>query len=345
MARRSGDALGHADAWSAPTTLWTAPFQLLLPVPDVAIGSTQAFVAWATPAEGVLYSRTDVGGPGAWTTPAPVGQAGRAGTVALAADGLGSAFATWTMTDGRVYAGRYSREAEAWQMQRVLSPAGTAGDDPRVVAADGGTATVVWNGSTSTAGAVLALKWDGTLAPPAIVGVTAGAGMLSLELQAPAAATLPDFVAQNVAYSLDDGATWVTRDPASLASPLVIDGLTDFTPYRVRVRTVNVAGEGPPSSSVTARSGDGSAVPTGLTVWRMTGNLVTLTWMPPDVGAEPESHVVEGGTAPGRRWRWCPPATVHRHSPAKRRPASCTSGCGRWRWGSPVARRRTSASR
>lgn len=288
------------DEWSGVTTLWTAPFQLALPVPDVAIGHDHAFVAWATPAEGVLYSRTDLGGAGIWTTPAPVGQAGRAGTVALAADGLGSAFATWTMTDGRVYAGRYSKEAEEWHLQRVLSPAGTAGDEPRVVAAAGGTATVVWNGSTSTAGAVLAMRWDGTLSPPSIVGVTAGAGTLALALQAPAAATLPDFVAQNYAYSLDDGATWVTRDPASVASPLVIDGLTDFTPYRIRVRSVNVAGEGPSSSSVTARSGDGSAVPTGLTVWRMAGNLVTLTWMPPDVGAEPESYVVEGGAAPGQ---------------------------------------------
>lgn len=289
-----------ADEWSSVTTLWTAPFQLNLPVPDVAIGNDHAFVAWATPAEGVLYSRIDLTGTGTWTTAARVGQTGRAGTVALAADGLGNAFATWTMTDGRIYAGRYAKEAQAWHLQRVLSPAGTAGDDPRIVASAGGTATVVWNGGITTAGAVLARQWDGTLAPPSIVGVTAAAGTLSLALQAPAAPTLPDFVARNYAYSLDDGATWVTRDPASLASPLVIDGLTDFTPYLIRVRTLNVAGGGPPSPSVTARSGDGSAVPTGLTAWRMAGNLVTLTWVPPDVGAEPESYVVEGGTAPGQ---------------------------------------------
>lgn len=288
------------DAWSSATTLWTAPFQLLLPIPDAAIGNDHAFVAWATPAEGVLYSRIDLTGAGTWTTPAPVGQTGRAGTVALAADGLGSAFATWTMTDGRIYAGRYSKEAQEWQLQRVLSPADTAGSDPQLVTAPGGTATVVWNARTGTAGAVLATQWDGTLRPPSIIGVTAGAGTLSLALQPPGAATLPDFVAQNYAYSLDDGATWVSRDPASLASPLVIDGLTDLTPYPIRLRTVNVAGGGQPSPPVTARSGDGSAVPTGLTVWRMAGNLVTLTWVPPEVGAAPESYVVEGGTTPGQ---------------------------------------------
>lgn len=52
----------------------------------------------------------------------------------------------------------------------------------------------------------------------------------------------------NYQYSLDNGATWVTRSPASTTSPILVEGLSMNTPYQVRVRAVNVVGGGVPST-------------------------------------------------------------------------------------------------
>jgi hypothetical protein len=52
--------------------------------------------------------------------------------------------------------------------------------------------------------------------------------------------------------SLDDGRTWSVRVRAAETS-LVITGLIDYKPYRLRLRAVNVAGfgqMGPPVSAV-----------------------------------------------------------------------------------------------
>jgi hypothetical protein len=54
----------------------------------------------------------------------------------------------------------------------------------------------------------------------------------------------------NYKYSTDGGATWVTRNPASPVSPLVITGLSNGTTYQVRLRAVNVAGDGAVSAAV-----------------------------------------------------------------------------------------------
>jgi hypothetical protein len=62
----------------------------------------------------------------------------------------------------------------------------------------------------------------------------------------------------NYEYSVDNGATWITRSPASTSSPLTISGLSNATTYNVRIRAVNVAGEGSQSGSV---QGTPSVVP------------------------------------------------------------------------------------
>ena len=61
-------------------------------------------------------------------------------------------------------------------------------------------------------------------------------------------------------YSVDDGTTWITRNPASTTSPLVIAGLTNGTTYSVRLRAVNSVGGGSPSDPVvvTPRSTPGA---------------------------------------------------------------------------------------
>jgi hypothetical protein len=55
----------------------------------------------------------------------------------------------------------------------------------------------------------------------------------------------------NYKYSLDNGATWITRSPASISSPLVISGLTNGTSYQVKLLAVNSKGDGAASGAVT----------------------------------------------------------------------------------------------
>ena len=51
-------------------------------------------------------------------------------------------------------------------------------------------------------------------------------------------------------YSLDDGATWTSFNPVVTASPATITGLTNGTPYLVKLRAVNSAGPGAASAAV-----------------------------------------------------------------------------------------------
>lgn len=54
----------------------------------------------------------------------------------------------------------------------------------------------------------------------------------------------------NYAYSLDDGATWTTRSPAAVTSPISITGLRNGTAYPIRLRAINSVGAGAASSAV-----------------------------------------------------------------------------------------------
>lgn len=80
---------------------------------------------------------------------------------------------------------------------------------------------------------------------PTITGVTRGESQLSIAFTAPAAVT-PAIT--NYEYSLDGGTNWVTRSPASTASPLVISGLTNCQVYTIKIRAVNSDGVGAASS-------------------------------------------------------------------------------------------------
>jgi len=48
----------------------------------------------------------------------------------------------------------------------------------------------------------------------------------------------------NYDYTLNNGTSYTVRSPASVASPLVISGLTNGTQYSVRIRAINEAGPG-----------------------------------------------------------------------------------------------------
>jgi hypothetical protein len=57
----------------------------------------------------------------------------------------------------------------------------------------------------------------------------------------------------NYQYSLNGGSTWITRDPTSTASPIVISGLSNSAVYSVGLRAVNSAGGGASSGFTSIR--------------------------------------------------------------------------------------------
>jgi uncharacterized delta-60 repeat protein len=102
------------------------------------------------------------------------------------------------------------------------------------------------NGSSAT-GADLTF----TTSPcaPTITGITPGNARLQVEFIAGADGGAP---LENYQYSLDGGESWITRSPASTASPLVLTGLTNGVTYTVRMRAVNANGTGVESAAAAA---------------------------------------------------------------------------------------------
>lgn len=82
---------------------------------------------------------------------------------------------------------------------------------------------------------------------PTLGVVTPGDGSLSVEVTLGATGGTP---LTNLQYSLDGGATWVTRNPASTYTPLYISGLTNGTSYDLAVRAMNVVGHSSASNVV-----------------------------------------------------------------------------------------------
>lgn len=83
----------------------------------------------------------------------------------------------------------------------------------------------------------------------------------------------------NYQYSVDNGTTWSTPDPEITTSPLTIEGLTQSTLYRVRLRAVNGVGSGTTSASIQGTTHTLNA-PTVL-VGTVTSAMVSITFTAP----------------------------------------------------------------
>lgn len=83
---------------------------------------------------------------------------------------------------------------------------------------------------------------------PAITGITPGNEQLSIAFTPSASSGGISII--NYEFSTDDGSTWTTPSPAVTSSPLLITGLTNGTPYAVKVRAVNAIGSGAASAAV-----------------------------------------------------------------------------------------------
>ena len=84
-------------------------------------------------------------------------------------------------------------------------------------------------------------------AAPVLGTVTPGDGSLSVVVNLGDTGGSP---LTNLQYSLDGGASWISRNPASTYTPLFISGLTNGTSYDIAVRAVNAIGHSSASNIV-----------------------------------------------------------------------------------------------
>ncbi len=56
----------------------------------------------------------------------------------------------------------------------------------------------------------------------------------------------------NYEYSINNGTSWITPSPSVITSPVTITGLTNGTTYQIKLRALNINGNGTESSAITA---------------------------------------------------------------------------------------------
>ncbi len=108
----------------------------------------------------------------------------------------------------------------------------------------------------------------------------------------------------NVEYSLDGGASWVTRSPASTYSPLLISNLTNGQSYQLALRTINSIGHSVGSSVVSATP---KTVPSAISLPLNTNvtpsnQSLTVNFSAPDNGGSALTRY-EYSTDRGLTWR------------------------------------------
>lgn len=91
---------------------------------------------------------------------------------------------------------------------------------------------------------------------PLITDVTPGDTQISIAFNAP---NDNGSAITNYSYSTNGGSTWVTASPASTASPIVISGLTNSTPYNVAIKAINARGSSASSNIVVTATPDNVA--------------------------------------------------------------------------------------
>jgi len=131
---------------------------------------------------------------------------------------------------------------------------------------------------------------------PTITAITPGNESLNVAFLAPSGDGGAPIT--NYAYSIDNGANWAVRDPASTGSPLTITGLTNGTAYPVRIRAVNSVGQGTQSTAVSGTpSATAPAAPASVAVSAGNGSLV-VTFVAPADGGSPITNYearIDGG--------------------------------------------------
>lgn len=306
---RAARYLASAASWSRPQDVSAPPFSAGRA--RVAVGPDGAVTAvWMSRPPGldveyVMGARYSAG-VGTWSAPVDIERRGDlAGDPQIVADRYGNVTIVWTRDTADddlpfTHALRYTPSTGQVTPVTVLSAVEAL--DPRVGVDATGNLFVTWTRRRSISGVtgriIEGTEWAASPSAPAVGSVTSGSGTLTVGVIPPATSE-PSFAPTTYEYSLDDGATWTPRTPASTVSPLRISGLTNDVTYAVRLRAVNGAGPGAPSGPVAATPRPAPEPPTNLRVAAQAGNTVTVAWTAPASGMPPTAYVLEGGLQPG----------------------------------------------
>jgi len=136
---------------------------------------------------------------------------------------------------------------------------------------------------SGAASSTATVRTHGAPSQPMISSMTARNGALGIAFAAGANGGDP---VTNYEYSLDGGATWVTRSPASTLTPLTISGLTNGTTYSISLRAVNAVGSGTASTSISGKPHSVPAAPTIASQPGVSNQTLIISFSAGDDGGE-----------------------------------------------------------
>ena len=151
---------------------------------------------------------------------------------------------------------------------------------------------------SSTASPISSSNFTTRPSAPTITSVTPANQQASIGISLPGGV-----LASNYQYSLDNGTNWITRTPASVTSPLVITGLTNFTTYNMKFRALNDTDEGMSSDTVVvpivpADLQASAAIPGGFPSSASAGMVVNGKYRCTNIGAASAANVLCNLTSP-----------------------------------------------
>ena len=133
----------------------------------------------------------------------------------------------------------------------------------------------VGSGTQSSAVTGTPVAPSSTPGAPTISSITAGDTQLSVAFSAPSSDGGASIT--NYDYSTDNGGIWVTPSTPATSSPLVVTGLTNGTPYQIKIQARNSVGPGTASNAVTGTP----AAPTPAPVPPSTSSAPVVPPIPP----------------------------------------------------------------
>ncbi len=293
----------HAARYSADTGTWSPPVFVAAPSdPETSLGvdatgnvtvvyaSTPYPYGFPQPDPATLRSISYLRASNSWSVPEDIATNAGFGGGQIAVDPYGNATVTWLTLDRTLWTARRPIGGQ-WSTDATVAGAFST---PRIASDVVGNIFLLWS-RRAPGPAVQAARWSASLAAPTIGRVTSRSGALTIDFTPPRVLTSAHAVL-NYEYSVNDGATWTPRTPASGASPMLVEGLTNGVAYRLRLRGINIAGTGLASDALTATPG--LEAPENLRA-TVVGNAVTLIWTPPSSGVLPTGYLLEGGITPG----------------------------------------------
>jgi len=147
-----------------------------------------------------------------------------------------------------------------------------------------------------------------TVLMPSIISATGLNGAVTINFNPPI--NVAGQTVANYQYSLDNGASWRTRLPSSVASPLIITGLASATTYHMQLRAVNINNVvGYPSNSFYVSTLN---IPPAPNITEVIGGdeSLTIVFEPPTFSSTTPILNYEFSVDEGANWRAVSPATT-----------------------------------